>query len=457
MSGTIGTVLFLDDEPELRRANAQTLELAGFSVLGFEAALPALDRIATGFEGVVVSDVKLPDLDGQEFLRRVRARDPDLPVILITGHGDVPMAVASMRAGAYDFIEKPYPAERLLDSVRRAAEKRRLVVENRGLRQAIQGRGVEGRLLGTTRAMDDLRRSIRELAPTSASVIVHGETGSGKEVVARSLHEFGDRAGRPFVALNCAAIPEQMFESELFGHEAGAFTGAGQRRIGRLEYADGGTVFLDEIESMPLSAQAKILRVLQERSLERLGSNRTIPVDIRLVAATKVDLLEASAAGRFRADLYYRLAVTELEIPPLRARREDIPLLFEFFAGEAARLHRREAPPLDPEGLVALDAHGWPGNVRELKNIAERFVLRGGRGGVAGLMGRGRNSEPAPERGGAGLAQQVEAFERRLICQALERCNGDMARTTELLGLPRRTLNEKVARHGIDRRRFVTP
>ncbi|AWK85755.1 sigma-54-dependent transcriptional regulator [Azospirillum thermophilum] len=448
-------VLLIDDEPAMRLSLAQWLQLAGFRAEAFETPEPALDRLSPDFPGVLVTDVKMPRADGLTVLARALESDADLPVILITGHGDVAMAVEAMRRGAYDFIEKPFAPDHLTAVIRRAAEKRRLVLENRQLRRRAGASGIEARLLGTSRVMEELRRDILELAGTAVSVLVHGETGTGKELVARCLHEFGPRAGRPFVPVNCGAIPESMAESELFGHEAGAFTGATQRRAGKLEHSDGGTLFLDEVESMPHSTQVRLLRALQERVIERLGSNKAVPVDLRVVAATKVDLLEASDQGRFRADLYYRLNVAELHIPPLRARPEDIPLLFDAFAGEAAGRHGREQRPLEPEDVEALLAHDWPGNVRELRNVAERHAFSVGRSGVAQLLRRrpvgGDAAAPAPRA----LADQVDAFEKRAIEQALERCRGDIRAVMELLDIPRRTLNEKMARHGLDRQRFL--
>ncbi len=440
-----GQVFFIDDEPVMQVAVAQWLGLAGFAVTGFEAAGAALAALPPDFDGVLISDVKMPGMDGLELLARAQARDPDLPVVLVTGHGDVAMAVAAMRRGAYDFIEKPFEPERLVDTVARAVEKRRLVLENRRLRGRLAAPGLDARLIGTSAAIETLRREVLDLAQMAVPVLIRGETGTGKELVARCLHEFGPRAARPFVAVNCGAVPEAMFESEMFGHESGAFTGARERRIGRLEHAHRGTLLLDEIESMPLSLQVKVLRVLQDQVLERLGSNKAIAVDVRLVAAAKLDLQDAARQGRFREDLYFRLNVAELELPPLRHRRDDIPLLFATFARDAAERHRRPEPPT-PDGLVAdLLAHDWPGNVRELKNVAERFVL--------GLRGAGRFSfaDAAPDPGAGSLPAQVEAFERRLIAQALRRHGGNVKAVIKALGVPRRTLNEKMQRYGIGR------
>ncbi|MER0042134.1 MULTISPECIES: sigma-54 dependent transcriptional regulator [unclassified Pseudomonas] len=433
-----GQVIVVDDEAAIREAAQQWLELSGFSVQTCATAVQALALLDGDFPGVLISDVRMPGTDGLQLLERVVELDRDLPVIMITGHGDVPMAVQALKRGAYDFIEKPFTPDRLLDTVRRALEKRRLVCENRALRQRFALKdGIAAKLLGVSRPMERLRRQILDLAGTSVNVLIRGETGSGKERVARCLHDFSERADKPFVALNCAAIPEHLFESELFGHESGAFTGAQSKRIGRIEHADGGTLFLDEIESLPLAQQVKLLRVLQEKTLERLGSNRSIHVDLRVISAVKPDLLDEVKAGRFREDLLYRLNVATLQIPPLRERREDISLLFEHFAEEAAQRHGRMLEPLTPAELAGLLGHEWPGNVRELINAAERHAL--------GL------GDTSSEEASQSLAGQMEAFEAQCLHNALLRCRGSILQTMELLQLPRRTLNEKMQRHGLQR------
>jgi two-component system, NtrC family, C4-dicarboxylate transport response regulator DctD len=436
-----GHVIVVDDEAAIREAVQQWLELSGFSVQSCATAQAALALVDRDYPGIIISDVRMPGTDGLQLLDSVLERDRDLPVILITGHGDVPMAVQALRQGAYDFIEKPFTPERLLDSVRRALDKRRLVCENRQLRQQFALKDhIEAQLLGVSRPMETLRRQILELAGTSVNILLRGDTGSGKERVARCLHDFSNRAGKPFVALNCAAIPEHLFESELFGHESGAFTGAQSKRIGRIEHADGGTLFLDEVESLPLAQQVKLLRVLQEKTLERLGSNRSIQVDLRVISAVKPDLLDEVKAGRFREDLYYRLNVATLRIPPLRERREDIPLLFEHFANQAAQRHGRDTPSLAPTELTRLLAHDWPGNVRELINAAERHAL--------GLGGATDAADDLPVQS---LAEQMEAFEAQCLHRALQHCQGNITEVMALLQLPRRTLNEKMQRHGLQR------
>jgi two-component system C4-dicarboxylate transport response regulator DctD len=433
-------VVFIDDEADVCRANRQSLELDGFTVETFGAAGPALTAILAEPPGLVITDVRLPDLDGVALFARLRAIDPELPVILITGHGDIRMAVGAMRDGAYDFLAKPYPAEALLTSARRALERRRLVLENRQLRARLEAALEEDpAFLGVSPEIVRLRRLVREVAQADVDVLVFGETGSGKEVVASALHRWGRRAKRNFVAMNCGALPDSVVESELFGHEAGAFTGALKRRVGRIEHAQGGTLFLDEIESMPLGLQVKILRVLQERSVEPLGSNETLPVDMRVVAATKVDLGQAAAQGTFRDDLYHRLNVITIAIPPLRDRREDVILLFHEFLRRAASRFDRAVPEITPSVLDHLRRHDWPGNVRELGHFAERYAL--------GLSQRDL-STPEPTVTGT-LAEQVDRFERGLIREELIMAGGDVRLAAESLGTPRKTLYDKIARHGL--------
>jgi two-component system C4-dicarboxylate transport response regulator DctD len=441
-------VLLIDDEEHIRLSCAQTLGLGGYDVETFATPHGVLDRLSRSFDGVVVTDIKMQRLDGRALMRQILEIDPDLPVILITGHGDVTMAVEAMRDGAYDFIEKPFDPDRLVEVVGRAIEKRRLTLENRALRSELQREpGLASVLIGRSETMERLRQTIRSLADTTADVLILGETGVGKDLVARCLHEAGGPSERPFVAINCGAMPATIIESELFGHEAGAFTGAAKKRVGKFEHAQGGTVLLDEIESMPLDLQVKLLRVLQERAVERLGGNTVIPIDVRVIAATKVDLLEASRDGAFREDLYYRLNVVALKVDALREHKEDIPALFQSFVLAAAQRHRRPVPLVDNATLSSLLASDWPGNVRELKNAAERFVL-----GLAPLPAAGEEQRTAQANT---LAGQVEAFEKSLIEQALARNKGSVKATYEELGLARKTFYDKMARHGLTRAQFV--
>ncbi len=448
MSTTPDPVVFVDDDADLRAATAQTLELAGYRPLVFASAEAALASLGEDFAGVVVSDIRMPGLSGLQLFERIRARDADLPVILVTGHGDVDLAVAALKDGVYDFITKPYASDRLLEAVKRGLEKRGLVLENRRLRAAAARSDDDLAFLGEAPSMRRLRATIRQIADADVDVLVEGETGSGKEVVAEHLHRWSQRAGRPFVALNCGGLPESVIESELFGFEAGAFTGAQKRRVGRIEHSDGGTLFLDEIESMPPALQVKLLRVLETRRVEPLGTNESRTVDLRVVAAAKIDLSDPAARGDFRSDLYYRLNVVTLRVPPLRERRADIPLLFGAFLRRAAQRFGRPQPDLSAAARTHLETHDWPGNVRELLHFAERYVL-----GLAA-------EEAAPTEGIApfgdagGLTARVDRFEADLLKAALRETGGDVKATIERLNLPRKTFYDKLKRHGITRADF---
>ncbi|WP_319413145.1 sigma-54 dependent transcriptional regulator [uncultured Cohaesibacter sp.] len=437
-------ILLAEDEEDVRFALAQGLELAGHEVIPFDNASDVREFISRHFEGILISDVRLGADDGMALMRQVQELDDALPVILITGHGDVPLAVEAMRRGAYDFIEKPFPVSQLVSIASRALEKRRLVLENRALRQELaEESALEGRLVGQSPAMQRLRAEILALADTNADILIKGETGAGKEMVARALHEEGRRSDKPFVALNCGGLPAEIIESELFGHIQGAFTGASAKRIGKLEHANGGTVFLDEIETMPLDLQVKLLRVIEERLVEPLGTNKQIPLDIRFIAATKTDLEQAGREGRFRPDLYYRLNVVTLEIPPLRERKADIPDLFNFLARGARSRYRKDIPELTSALMDRLMQYDWPGNVRELRNAADRFVLG---------LSLGLNDRHEEAKGDAcrSLADRVGAYERRLIVEALAANNGSRTETADALGVGRKTLYEKMKKYDIE-------
>jgi two-component system C4-dicarboxylate transport response regulator DctD len=429
-------VLIIEDDADVRFGCIQALTLEGIRAAGVDSAEKAQRLVGPGFTGVVVCDIRLPGQDGLGFMRDLLAQDAALPVILVTGHADVATAVLAMRDGAYDFIEKPFSSPHLIEVVRRALEKRALTFEVRGLKKQLAALGdLDSRIIGRSPAMAALRRTIAEVAGTAADVLILGETGTGKELIARCLHDASGRRG-PFVALNCGGLPETLFESEIFGHEAGAFSGAIKRRIGKIEHAHGGTLFLDEIESMPIAMQIKFLRVLQERVVERLGSNQQIPSDFRVVAATKADLGVESTAGRFRADLYFRLNVVTLTLPPLRERREDIPLLYETFLTQAALRHGREPPEIRDATMRELMAHSWPGNVRELRNYAERHVL--------GIRVNTADERVVP------LAEVVDSFERTLIAEELRRHNGNALRAAKTLAMAKSTLFDKIRKYGLD-------
>jgi two-component system C4-dicarboxylate transport response regulator DctD len=449
-------ILVVDDDPFSIDLLRQELEHLGHEINTCTNGKNAIEKIISeaakhGFPGIIVTDIRMPRMNGIELMKRTIDLDPDLPVILITAYGDISMAVQAMHDGAYDFIEKPIDSEKLIDVVKRGMEKRFLVLDNRKLRAELMSKsGLDTQIIGKSPLTIELRENIANLADTNASVLVLGETGTGKDLVAQCLHDFSSRSGNNFVPVNCGAIPENIFESELFGHEAGAFTGATKRRIGRIEHSHGGTLFLDEIESMPRQLQVKLLRTLEERVIERLGSNEQISVDFRVVSATKADLKEAVRIGDFREDLYFRLNVAEVFVPPLRSRRDDVPLLFEYFAEKLAFRYKREVPQLSQKDLHELMMHPWPGNVRELKNVAERAVIGMStqKPSVAEIIHPATKSPLT-------LAEQVEIFEKQIIETSLSDNNGNIQDTMETLGIARRTLNEKMRKYGLDRKDYV--
>lgn len=438
-------VFFIDDETDLSLAIEQSFELAEIDARFFSNAEDALLALKEDdLPHAIITDICLPGLSGQNLLNTIKHKYPDIPVIMITGHGDISMAVSAMHDGAYDFIEKPFAPERLIETTKRAAEKYQLTLENQKLKRTLKASQTLGpRIIGDTPCIQELRETISHIADTSADILLFGETGTGKELIARSLHEQSGRREQNFVAVNCGAVPENLIESELYGHEKGAFTGAESNRIGKFEYAQGGTLFLDEIESMPMQAQIKLLRVLQERVIERVGSNQLLPLDIRVIAATKVDLKKAAAEGTFRQDLYYRLNVVTLDLPPLRSRKEDIPALFHHFLLVAAARYGKAATALPTHELHALLNHDWPGNVRELRNTAERFVL-------LGKLAQLSDDLPILQEG-LSLSEQVAEFEKSTVEQALVECNGSIKNTMDKLQVARKTLYDKMQRYGLDK------
>jgi two-component system C4-dicarboxylate transport response regulator DctD len=438
-------IVLVDDDAEVLEAWRMTLELEGFTVAARRSGDAALAGLSRESCVVLVSDVRMPGRDGFGLLAAVTAIDAEIPVVLITGHADVPMAVKAIREGAWDFVEKPADPVRLIETIRRASEYRRLIIENRALKAGAAPEDPwAARLIGHSPAIARLRGRLALLAEADTDVLLFGETGTGKEVAARALHDLGSRRAGRFVAVNCGAIPETMIESELFGHEAGAFTGARERRIGKIEHASGGTLFLDEIESMPMAAQVRLLRALQERRIERLGSNKEIAVDIRIVAATKTDLAALARAGGFREDLVYRLNVVTLRLPPLRDRREDIPVLFRHFLALAAARIGRSPPPLGRDLLQRLTRQDWPGNVRELRNAAERSLL--------GMDDDGEEGDADQAASGSAertLEELIALAEAEAIGAALKRHGGRIGITASALGITRKTLYLKMRRYGL--------
>ncbi|MGB3338914.1 MAG: sigma-54 dependent transcriptional regulator [Devosia sp.] len=444
------SVLVVEDEGFVRNALDQWLSLSGFAVTVASNAREAMARVGDQRPMVVVSDVRMPSQSGMELLGAIRAEDPTMSVILITGHGDVPMAVQAMRDGAFDFLQKPYEPEQLVTIIKRAATQTNMHREVLRLRRRLDG-GTEElsrRLIGASATMEDVRNLVLDIAAIDTDVIILGETGTGKEVVARGIHDFSSRADAPFVAVNCAAIPGDLIESELFGHEAGSFTGSAGKRVGKFEFANGGTLLLDEIESMPLIAQAKVLRVIQEREVERVGSNKGIKLDLRIVAATKVDLGLEAEQGRFRSDLYFRLNTATVILPPLREREDDAVLLFHHFLEAAQRRFGKPAIPLHPADMATISSYKWPGNVRELKASADKYALGLSRrdssiGSILGIAD--------PNQSDLSLAERLAQFERRVIEEELRRHGNSIGEVCKALDVPRRTLSEKMARLSVRR------
>jgi two-component system nitrogen regulation response regulator NtrX len=460
------TVLVCDDAPGIRRTLAQILGDEGYAVEELEAGNSVLSRLAE--PGAVAPaalflDVWLPDVDGLTVLDQIRARGYDLPVVMISGHGTVETAVQAVKRGADDFLEKPLALERVLLTLERALERSRLARERDVLAREVARQRErleeEETLLGDGPAMTRLREEIRRAGASEARVLITGESGVGKEVAARSLHRASPRAAGPFVEVNGAAIPEDLIESELFGHVKGSFTGATEDRKGKWELADGGTLFLDEIGDMSPRTQAKILRAIQDGKISRVGGTRTIATDVRIVAATNRDLPKMIATGTFREDLYFRLAVVPIRVPTLAERPEDVPVLVSHFAGKLARRRGRRAPTFSPQALEELKRRPWPGNVRELQNVVERALLLSDDtvigpeelpGDVLRLVragdGDGTGTDLLP---GQTLADARDAFERRLVTRVLGECRGNVSRAAERLGLDRTTLHRRLKAWGL--------
>ncbi|MEP1215858.1 MAG: sigma-54 dependent transcriptional regulator [Marinobacter sp.] len=445
----------IDDEPTVLESLEQLLTLVDIEATTFCDARDALPMLTSDFRGVVVSDIRMPGMDGMSLLQAI---DPDIPVILITGHGGIAQAVEAMKLGAYDFIEKPYKQDRLVELIKRACQQRQVTLATQPQHAtAREGEWLASVIIGESVPAQTLRQQVQALARVNADVVISGETGTGKELVARSLHALSIRKDQPFIAINVGAIPESLLESELFGHEAGAFTGAQKRRIGYFEAAHEGTLFLDEIESMPMSFQIKLLRVLQEREVVRVGSHAPIPINVRIISATKQDLREASREGYFREDLYYRLMVADIYLPALRDRIDDVPALFGHFLREAGRKNQLEVPALNYEDVLALELHHWPGNVRELKHTAERYLLTRNFNGisVSDLLQLGQSNRSAVFSGEGSLSDRLEQVEKALISAELSHHKGNIKMVMEVLDLPRRTLNEKMQKYGLKRETFL--
>lgn len=437
-----GKVLFVDDDEHIRNSISQSFDLAGIDYECFASPNDMLAQIFRGFNGVVISDIRMQPMDGIELLNYVQNVEPQIPVILITGHGDVELAVNSLQNGAYDFFEKPYNNNKLHNCIEKALDKRALYLKVQELLVAKPNGGLDA-IIGDSRLCLILKQQIKTIATAKVDILINGATGTGKELVARTLHTMNPETNGAFVAINCGALPSSIIESELFGHEKGAFTGATSLRIGKFEYAKGGTVFLDEIESMPLDLQVKLLRVLQERSLERLGSNKLIDLDIRIIAASKKDLFEESQKGNFREDLYYRLNVATINIPSLDARKDDIALLAQFFIENAVAKHNIEGFKLKPAKILTLVNRKWPGNVRELRNYCERIVL--------GLDDLNEDENNKVKAENTPLSERMKNYEKLEIIACLTEFGGQVQACCNALALPRKTFYDKLTRYGLNR------
>jgi len=450
-------ILVVDDEKNIRGSLEGILKDEGYRVRGAASGEELLKQVQQTVPDLVILDVWLPGIDGLQALTELKRIHPELPVIMISGHGTVENAVKATRLGAYDFIEKPLSLEKTVLAVRNALDRQRLELENRALRQTLEQRY---EIVGESPVIHALRAQIQSAAPSHGRVLIRGESGTGKELIARAIHRQSLRAGKPFVEVNCAAIPEELIESELFGHEKGAFTGATTKRRGKFELADGGTIFLDEVGDMSLKTQAKVLRVLQEQTFERVGGTDILTVDVRVIAASNKALEEEIQKGSFREDLFYRLNVIPFEILPLRERKEDIPLLATYFLHLFSEEYGKREKNLSPEALDLLLQHPWPGNVRELRNVMERMVimapqdtiqdfdlapsLRARPGAAAEAP-----SEPATEWDGT-LREAREQFERQYILRRLGETHWNITRTAERLGIERSNLHRKLKAYGID-------
>lgn len=454
-------ILVVDDEASIRRTLREILEYEDFDVEEAADGEEALEKARVGRYDVALIDVKMPKRDGMEVLEILRDELPELPVVMISGHGTIETAVEATKLGAFDFIEKPPDLNRLLLTIRNAMDRGQLQTENRRMKQTIAERH-EGELtpiLGDSPAIRRIKETIERVAPTEARVLITGEAGTGKELVAKWIHHRSPRAEAPLVEVNCAAIPSELIESELFGHEKGSFTGATKQRIGKFEQADGGTLFLDEIGDMSLSAQAKVLRALQENKISRVGGDRAIPVDVRVVAATNKDLLGQIEKNAFREDLYHRLSVILIHVPPLRERREDVSTITRHFAERLARRNGLPAKTFDDDALDRMKRLDWRGNVRELHNVVERLlILSEGATVQAADVDRYVRPGSASASPAAGLLDQFESFsdfrdmaEKLFIERKLEEHEWNISRTAESIGIQRSHLYNKLNKYGIER------
>jgi two-component system C4-dicarboxylate transport response regulator DctD len=437
------TIIVIDDDKDVRENMVDLLSTQYQHIQEFDSPKPAFESLNAQSPVVIITDLRMPGGDGLEFSRQVTALDPNIPVILMTGYGDITIAVEAMKYGVYDFIEKPVDTGRLLKSIQRAVDKRFLSLSLLQTKQKLEvHQSIDHQIIGHCAMIKQLKQNLLKFSPMDIPVLIYGETGTGKELVARCLHDYSDRSKGPFVTLNCAAIPDHLAEAELFGYMKGAFTDASSSRVGKLEFATGGSLFLDEIESLQPSIQAKLLRVLQDGVITPLGSNKEINTDFRIISASKEDLRNHAS---FRQDLYFRLQVGECHIPPLRQRKEDILILFEYFVRKNCESFTATYSPLSHATEQALLVYDWPGNIRELINVATRFVINGCKDIDHALVA----SNDLIEDVEMSLKQQVDAYEENLIRSKLSQHNGSVSAVLEDLKLERRTFNQKTARFQI--------
>jgi two-component system nitrogen regulation response regulator NtrX len=446
-------ILVIDDESAIRDSMRMILEYEGYEFLGASSGQEGLALVERESPDLVFLDIKMPGLDGLEVLPRIRAADESLPVVMISGHATVSTAVEATKLGAFDFIEKPLASERVLVTIRNALDRSRLADENRSLRRVVE---VRHQLVGDSPVLKKVTDAIRRAAPTNATVLLTGESGVGKELIARAIHRNSLRSRERFVQVNCAAIPDDLIESELFGHEKGSFTGATEKQIGKFEQADKATIFLDEVGDMSLKTQAKVLRVLQEGEVERLGSARTIKVDVRVIAATNKNLEEEIEKGSFREDLYFRLAVIPVYVPPLRERREDIPLLVRHFVDLFSRENNFRPKKVTSAAMELLQRHRWKGNIRELRNAVERLIIMTPSDTIdvadvpesIRVDAPARTSDNDQARGGT-LREHKESSERAFLVQKLRDTGWNISKTAELIDTPRSNLYKKLEQYNI--------
>ncbi len=446
-------ILVVDDEERIRQSLNGILKDEGYGVQEAKDGTQALKQLESDSPDLVLLDIWMPGMDGMEILERIKAQSPNLPVIMISGHGNIELAVKAVKLGAYDFIEKPLSLEKVLLAVNNALLFSRLEQENQALRQEVEKKY---EIVGDSPEIVKLKEQIKIVAPTNGWVLINGENGTGKELVARGIHNLSLRAGKPFVEVNCAAIPEELIESELFGHEKGSFTGALTKKRGKFDLANEGTLFLDEIADMSLKTQAKILRILQEQKFERVGGTEMIYVDVRVVAATNRDLMEEIQKGKFREDLYYRLNVIPITVVPLRERRADIPPLVEHFINAFCLENNKELKRISPEAMELLVGYAWPGNVRELKNIVERMVImtRGPVIAAQDVPNPVREQPRAPMEFSFFeyhlLRDARREFEKRFIMKKLGENEENISKTAEVIGIERSNLHRKIKSYGIE-------